>query len=191
MQIVGADPKSMAEAARFNADRGAQIIDINMGCPAKKVCRTAAGSALLKDPQRVAQILGAVVAAVDIPVTLKIRTGWDRKHRNAVTIARIAEDCGVQALAVHGRTKACGFSGSAEYDTIRRIKSAVRLPIIANGRADSSALGVNSLSTIGKSRAMSEPGLAVSSSTTSSPNAQNPPPIGTFGRTRPRKNQGL
>lgn len=133
VQILGTDPGTMAQAARTNVDHGAQIIDINMGCPAKKVCRVAAGSALLREPQRVAEILEAVVCAVDVPVTLKIRTGWDREHRNGVEIARIAEDAGIQALAVHGRTRACGFAGSAEYDTIRAIKQAVAIPVIANG----------------------------------------------------------
>ena len=133
VQIVGADPLSMAEAARVNMDRGAQIIDINMGCPAPKVCRQMAGSALLRDTDLVRRILDAVVAAVDVPVTLKIRTGWDRRHRNGVEIARLAEQCGIQALAVHGRTRACGFSGEAEYATIGAIKQAVSIPVIANG----------------------------------------------------------
>ncbi|MFA7094989.1 MAG: tRNA dihydrouridine synthase DusB [Gammaproteobacteria bacterium] len=133
VQIVGADPKLMAEAARYNADNGAQIIDINMGCPAKKICNVMAGSALLQDESLVARILEAVVRAVDIPVTLKIRTGWDRNHRNGTTIARIAEESGIQALAVHGRTRACGYSGEAEYDTIKAIKETVRIPVIANG----------------------------------------------------------
>ncbi len=133
VQIVGSDPGVMAEGARANVDRGAQIIDINMGCPAKKVCRVAAGSALLQQPQRVAEILRAVATAVSVPVTLKIRTGWDPEHRNGVEIARIAEDAGIQALAVHGRTRACRFAGQAEYDTIRRIKRAVSIPVIANG----------------------------------------------------------
>ena len=133
VQIMGADPSRMAEAARRNADYGAQIIDINMGCPAKKVCRVAAGSALLQDEALVGRILEAVVAAVDIPVTLKIRTGRDPEHRNGLAIARIAEQSGIQALAVHGRTRACGFSGQAEYDTIRDIKHGVSIPVIANG----------------------------------------------------------
>lgn len=137
VQIVGADPGTMAEAARINADRGAQIIDINMGCPAKKVCKVAAGSALLRDEPLVADILSATVAAVDIPVTLKIRTGWDPQSRNGTRIARIAEDNGIQALAVHGRTRACGFSGRAEYETIRAIKRSVAIPVIANGDIDS------------------------------------------------------
>ena len=133
VQIAGADPAMMAEAARHNVDNGAQIIDINMGCPAKKVCNVMAGSALLKDEGLVARILEAVVAAVDVPVTLKIRTGWDPAHRNGVTIARIAEQCGIQALAVHGRTRACAYRGRAEYDTIAAIKAAVDIPVIANG----------------------------------------------------------
>ncbi len=133
VQIAGADPAMMAEAARHNADMGAQIIDINMGCPAKKVCKVMAGSALLQDELLVARIVEAVVEAVDIPVTLKIRTGWDRQSRNGLNIARIAESAGITALSVHGRTRACGYSGHAEYDTIRAIKEAVSMPIIANG----------------------------------------------------------
>ncbi|MCA1925919.1 MAG: tRNA dihydrouridine synthase DusB [Thiobacillus sp.] len=134
VQIAGADPAMMAEAARHNVERGAQIIDINMGCPAKKVCNVMAGSALLQDEALVGRILDAVVRAVpDVPVTLKIRTGWDREHRNALAILKIAENAGVQALAMHGRTRACGYSGDAEYDTIRTVKAAARIPIIANG----------------------------------------------------------
>ncbi len=133
VQIAGADPGMMAEAARYNAARGAQIIDINMGCPAKKVCNVMAGSALLRDETLVARILRAVVQAVDVPVTLKIRTGWDTTRRNGVAVARIAEECGIQALAVHGRTRACGFSGEAEYQTIAAIKRSVTIPVIANG----------------------------------------------------------
>jgi len=133
VQIAGADPQMMAEAARFNAGEGAQIIDINMGCPAKKVCNVAAGSALLSDEALVARILGAVVAAVDLPVTLKIRTGPDPSRRNALRIARIAEDAGIRLLAVHGRTRACGFRGEAEFDTIAEVKAGVRIPVIANG----------------------------------------------------------
>ena len=133
VQIAGADPRMMADAARYNADQGAQIIDINMGCPAKKVCNVLAGSALLRDETRVADILEQVVKAVEVPVTLKIRTGWDRQHRNGVHIARIAEQSGIQALAVHGRTRACGYRGHAEYDTIAAIKQAVTIPVIANG----------------------------------------------------------
>ncbi len=137
VQILGADPKAMAEAARVNVDLGAQIIDINMGCPAKKVCKVSAGSALLRDEYLVSAILEAVVAAVDVPVTLKIRTGWDRDSKNGATIARIAQESGVQSLAVHGRTRACGFSGEAEYETIRNIKQSVDIPIVANGDIDS------------------------------------------------------
>lgn len=133
VQIAGADPKHMARAAQYNVDHGAQIIDINMGCPAKKVCNTMAGSALLRDEDLVARILAAVVHTVDVPVTLKIRTGWDPDHRNGRRIARIAEDSGIQALAVHGRTRACGFSGTAEYDTIAAIKAEIAIPVMANG----------------------------------------------------------
>ncbi len=134
VQIAGADPKMMAEAARHNVDRGAQIIDINMGCPAKKVCNVMAGSALLQDEPLVGRILDAVVEAVpEVPVTLKIRTGWDREHRNALNILKIAENAGVQALAMHGRTRACGYSGNAEYDTIKAVKAEAKIPVIANG----------------------------------------------------------
>jgi tRNA-dihydrouridine synthase B len=137
VQIAGADPEQMAAAARFNIANGAQIIDINMGCPAKKVCNVKAGSALMKNESLVATILSTVVAAVDAPVTLKIRTGWDTNNRNAVSIARIAEDAGILALAVHGRTRACAFQGDAEYDTIAAVKAAVHIPVIANGDIDS------------------------------------------------------
>lgn len=133
VQIAGADPQMMAEAARYNVDNGAQIIDINMGCPAKKVCNVMAGSALLRDELLVSRILEAVVSAVEIPVTLKIRTGWDKDHRNALQVARIAEESGIQALAIHGRTRACAYKGEAEYDTIRAVKDAAGIPIIANG----------------------------------------------------------
>jgi len=133
VQIAGADPRMLADAARYNVDQGAQIIDINMGCPAKKVCNVMAGSALLKDEPLVGRILEAVVGAVNAPVTLKIRTGWDRGNRNAIQIARTAEQAGVQALAIHGRTRACGFSGEAEYDTIAAVKAAIGIPVIANG----------------------------------------------------------
>ena len=133
VQIVGADPAMLAQAARYNVDAGAQIIDINMGCPAKKICSVMAGSALLQNEKLVTDILTAVVDAVDVPVTLKIRTGWDKGNRNAVRIARIAEDCGIQALAIHGRTRACAYTGDAEYDTIAAVKASVRIPIIANG----------------------------------------------------------
>ncbi|GAA4860273.1 tRNA dihydrouridine synthase DusB [Luteimonas vadosa] len=137
VQIAGTDPAVMAEAARHNVDHGAQIIDINMGCPAKKVCKVWAGSALMQDEALVARILDAVVRAVDVPVTLKIRTGWDATHRNAPTIARIAEDAGIAALAVHGRTRDQQYTGTAEYDTIAAIKSALSIPVIANGDIDS------------------------------------------------------
>ena len=133
VQIAGGDPDMLANAARLNAEFGAQIIDINMGCPAKKVCNKAAGSALMKDEALVREILEAVVAAVDIPVTLKMRTGWDREHRNAPLIARMAEDAGIQALAIHGRTRADAYKGEAEYDTIAEVKSRVGIPVFANG----------------------------------------------------------
>ena len=133
VQIVGADPKMLALAARYNVDAGAQIIDINMGCPAKKICNVMAGSALLQNEALVAQILEAVVGAVAVPVTLKIRTGWDKSNRNAVRIARIAESSGIQALAIHGRTRACAYTGDAEYDTIAAVKADVKIPLIANG----------------------------------------------------------
>jgi tRNA-dihydrouridine synthase B len=133
VQLAGADPGELAEAARINVDLGAQIIDLNMGCPAKKVCGKLCGSALLQDEPLVSRILEVVVSAVSVPVTLKIRTGWDRDHRNAVAIARIAAACGVQALAVHGRTRADFYRGDAEYETIRDVKSVVRIPVFANG----------------------------------------------------------
>lgn len=137
VQIAGSDPQMMADAARMNVDNGAQIIDINMGCPAKKVCKRAAGSALLRDEPLVASILEAVVAAVDVPVTLKIRTGWAPDQRNAVRIARMAEASGIQALAVHGRTRACAYRGEAEYDTIKAVVASVDIPVFANGDIDS------------------------------------------------------
>jgi tRNA-dihydrouridine synthase B len=133
VQIAGADPRMLADAARLNVAGGADIIDINMGCPAKKVCNVHAGSALLADEALVARILEAVVAAVDVPVTLKIRTGPAPERRNALRIARIAEAAGVQALAIHGRTRACAFGGQAEYESIAEVKSRVRIPVIANG----------------------------------------------------------
>lgn len=133
VQIAGSVPEEMAEAARINVDNGAQIIDINMGCPAKKVNRKLAGSALLQYPELVKSILTAVVNAVDVPVTLKIRTGWDPANRNCVEIAQLAEECGIQALTIHGRTRACLFQGNAEYDSIRTVKQKVSIPVIANG----------------------------------------------------------
>ncbi|OOZ40421.1 tRNA dihydrouridine synthase DusB [Solemya elarraichensis gill symbiont] len=137
VQIVGADPAKMAQAARINADLGADIIDINMGCPAKKVCTVAAGSALMRDELLVGRILEAVVSASEKPVTLKIRTGWDHTSRNAEQIAHIAEMAGVAALSVHGRTRADKFAGDAEYSTIRKVKQCVNIPVIANGDIDS------------------------------------------------------
>ncbi len=137
VQIVGADPQLMAQAAQYNVDQGAEIIDINMGCPAKKVCNTFAGSALLRDETLVMAILEAVVNAVAVPITLKIRTGWDKNHRNGVRIAQLAESAGIQAITIHGRTRACGFSGEAEYDTIAQIKATVHIPVIANGDINS------------------------------------------------------
>lgn len=133
VQIAGSEPAQMALAASLCVDRGAQIIDINMGCPAKKVCRKAAGSALLRDPDLVRRILDSVVAAVDVPVTLKIRTGWDEDHRNGPEIAKIAEQAGIQALAVHGRTRACRYRGNAEHDTVAQIKNDISIPVLANG----------------------------------------------------------
>jgi tRNA-dihydrouridine synthase B len=137
VQIAGGDPQMMADAARKNVELGAQIIDINMGCPAKKVCNKAAGSALLRDEPLVREILAAVVGAVDVPVTLKIRTGWDRQNKNGITVAKIAEDAGIAALSVHGRTRADLYTGEAEYDTIAAIKQAVSIPVFANGDIDS------------------------------------------------------
>jgi len=133
VQIAGADPAMMAEAARYNVAEGAQIIDINMGCPAKKICNVMAGSALLQDQPLVGRILDAVVGAVNVPVTLKIRTGWDTQHKNALAVARIAESAGIQVLAIHGRTRACAYAGHAEYDTIAAVKASVRIPVVANG----------------------------------------------------------
>ena len=137
VQIAGTVPEVLAAAARYNVEHGAQIIDINMGCPAKKVCNAWAGSALMQDEALVARILSAVVKAVDVPVTLKIRTGWNRENRNGLAIARIAEDCGIAALAVHGRTRADHYTGDAEYDTVAAIKQALRIPVLANGDVSS------------------------------------------------------
>ena len=133
IQILGTEPEDMANAARYNVSLGANIIDINMGCPAKKVCKKAAGSALMRDEELVKDILSAVVGAVDVPVTLKIRTGWDHENKNALNIAKIAEKAGIQMLTIHGRTRQDGFSGDAEYETIRDIKSQISIPVIANG----------------------------------------------------------
>ena len=133
VQIAGADPQMLANCARFNVERGAQIIDINMGCPVKKVCNSWCGSALLQDEALVASILEAVAGAVDVPVTLKFRTGWDRQHKNALRIAAIAEASGIAMLTLHGRTRADGYSGDAEYDTIAAVKAAVKIPVVANG----------------------------------------------------------
>jgi len=133
VQIVGADPQAMAQAAKYNADLGAQIIDINMGCPARKVCNVFSGSALMQDEILVTKILESVVDAIDIPVTLKLRTGWNKENKNAVKIARIAENSGIQMLTIHGRTRACGFKGDVEYQTIKQVKDHVSIPVIANG----------------------------------------------------------
>ena len=137
VQLLGADPTMMADASRYAVEAGAQVVDLNMGCPAKKVLQTECGSALMKNPLLIEEILTAVVDAVDVPVTLKIRTGWDSEHRNAVEIARIAESVGIAMLTVHGRTRADAFRGEAEYDTIRSVKDAVGIPVIANGDIDS------------------------------------------------------
>ena len=145
VQIAGYDPGMMADAARQNVERGAQVIDINFGCPAKKVCNRAAGSALMRDQDLVRRILAAVVAAAGVPVTLKMRTGWDRENRNAVAIARIAEDEGIAGLAVHGRTRADFFAGEAEYQTVAAVKQSVSLPVFVNGDIDSSAKALKAL----------------------------------------------
>lgn len=154
VQIAGYDPQMMADAARFNVQQGAEIIDINMGCPAKKVCKRAAGSALLRDPQLVESILCAVVDAVEVPVTLKIRTGWDRHNRNATQIAQIAEGAGIQALAIHGRTKACRFVGEVEYDSIAQVVETISIPVIANGDINSPQQAAEVLSKTGANAVM-------------------------------------
>lgn len=154
VQLAGADPQMLAEAARYNVARGAQIIDINMGCPAKKVLNAACGSALLRDEPLVARIFAAVVAAVEVPVTVKIRTGWDPGSRNAVRIAQLAQDSGVQMLTVHGRTRACGFGGQAEYETIAAVKRAVTIPVVANGDIDSPRKAQAVLATTGADAVM-------------------------------------
>lgn len=137
IQLAGTDPQKLADAARHAVDLGARVIDINMGCPAKKVCQVAAGSALLRDEALVARILSAVVHAVDVPVTLKFRTGWSPEQRNALAIGRLAQELGVQMLTLHGRTRACGFKGEAEYDTVAELKSLVSIPVVVNGDIDS------------------------------------------------------
>ncbi|MDA1332396.1 MAG: tRNA dihydrouridine synthase DusB [Proteobacteria bacterium] len=154
VQIAGIDPLKMAEAAKMNVDLGAEIIDINMGCPAKKVCKAAAGSALLRDEPLVALILRSVVREVKVPVTLKIRTGWDQDSKNATRIAKIAEDCGIQALAIHGRTRNDFFNGAAEYETIAAVKASVGIPIIANGDVDSPEKALHVLKVTGADAVM-------------------------------------
>ena len=154
VQILGTDPKAMAEAAKLNVRRGAHIIDINMGCPAKKVCNIAAGSALLKDERLVKEILETVVDAVTVPVTLKIRTGWDPTQRNAISIAQIAQQAGIAALSIHGRTRACKFTGVAEYNTIKRVKQAIDIPVIANGDITSPELALRVLTHTGADAVM-------------------------------------
>lgn len=149
VQIAGGDPRMMADAARRNVEAGAQVIDINLGCPARKVCNREAGSALMRDELLVRAILAAVVTAAGVPVTLKMRTGWDRRHRNAVAIARIAEDLGIAALAVHGRTREDFFGGDAEYETVAAVKQAVGIPVFVNGDIDTPAKALNALAQTG------------------------------------------
>ena len=145
VQIAGGDPMLLAQAARMAVDHGAEVVDINMGCPAKKVCKQLAGSALMKDERLVARLLEAVVGVVEVPVTVKMRTGWDRQHKNAVTIAKLAESIGIQGLTIHGRTRACRFKGVAEYDTIKAVKQSVGIPVIANGDIASPQLALKVL----------------------------------------------
>ncbi len=154
VQLAGADPVMLADAARHCVDLGAQVIDINMGCPAKKVCNAACGSALLRDEDLVARILAAVVGAVPVPVTLKLRTGWSPDRRNALRIGRLAEATGIQMLTLHGRTRACGFGGSAEYDTIAEVKAGVRIPVVANGDIDSPEKALDVLARTGADAVM-------------------------------------
>ena len=149
VQLLGADPVMMADAARYAVDSGADVVDINMGCRAKKVLQTACGSALVRDEALVGRILDAVVAAVSVPVTLKIRTGWDREHKNALSIAAIAEKAGIAMLTVHGRTREDGFKGEAEYDTIREVKASIGIPVIANGDIDSAQKAVRVMAATG------------------------------------------
>lgn len=146
VQIAGASPALLIDAAKMAVDFGAEVVDINMGCPAKKVCKQLAGSALMKDEALVGHLLDAVVGAVEVPVTVKMRTGWDRQHKNAVSIALLAETLGVQALTVHGRTRACRFNGVAEYDTIKAVKQAVNIPVVANGDISTPQMALHVLS---------------------------------------------
>lgn len=154
VQLLGADPQQMADAARANVDRGAQIIDINLGCPTKKVCKRLVGSALMKDEPLVQKILESVVKAVSVPVTLKMRTGWDRQNKNATVIARMAEQAGIQALTVHGRSRECRYHGPIDYETIALVKAAVGIPVIANGDIDSPAKAVTVLEKTGADAVM-------------------------------------
>ena len=154
VQLLGADPEQMADAARENVSRGAQIIDINLGCPTKKVCKRLVGSALMKDEPLVGRILDSVVSAASVPVTLKMRTGWDRESRNAITIAKIAEEAGIKALTVHGRSRACRYHGPIDYETIRAVKSSISIPVIANGDIDSPQTAIEVLKLTGADAVM-------------------------------------